>query len=82
MPKRSYNKYCKQKLKKIRVAMKKRMVPEVQSSNGDDESKIIRQLKEKLEETNMRSEKVQIPTVLLASFPGLPRFLFSGFRSV
>ena len=48
-------KYCKQKLKKIRAAVNKRMVPEIQSSNGDDESEMIRQLKEKFEETNMRS---------------------------
>ena len=36
-------KYFKWKLKKIRAAINKRMVPEIQSSNGDDESEMIRQ---------------------------------------
>ena len=61
-------KYHKQKLKKIRAAVNKRMVPEIQSSNGDDESEMIRQLKEKFKETIMRSEKVQILTVLPKSW--------------
>ena len=61
-------KYRKQKLKKIRAVVNKRIVPEIQSSNGDDESEMIRQLKEKFEETNMRSEKVQILTVLPKSW--------------
>ena len=61
-------KYRKQKLKKIRAAVNKRMMPEIQSSNGDDESEMIRQLKEKFEETSMKSEKVQILTVLPKSW--------------
>ena len=44
------------------------MLPEIRSSNGDDESEIVRQLKEKFKETTMRSEKVQILTVLPKSW--------------
>ena len=61
-------KYRIQKFKKIRAAVSKRMLPEIRSSNGDDESEIVRQLKEKFKETTMRSEKVQILTVLPKSW--------------
>ena len=43
------------------------MVPEIQSSNGNDENEIIRQLREKFKEAK-RSEKVQILTVLPRSW--------------
>ncbi len=44
--------------------MNRRLLPEIQSSNDDDESEIIRQLKKKFQETTERSEKVQVLTVL------------------
>ena len=48
--------------------MNKRMLPAIQSSDGDDESEVIKQLKEKFQETTMRSEKVQVLTVLPKSW--------------
>ena len=44
------------------------MLPAIQSSNGDDESEIVRQLKDKFQETTVRSEKVQVLTVLPKSW--------------
>lgn len=55
-------------MKKIRAAVNKRMLPAIQSSDGDDESEVIKQLKEKFQETTMRSEKVQVLTVLPKSW--------------
>lgn len=46
------------------------MLQAIQSSsrNRDDESEIIRQLKDKFQETTVRSEKVQVLTVLPKSW--------------
>ena len=55
-------------MQKIRVAVKKKMLPEIESSDIDDESEIITQLKDKFQATTKRSEKVQILTVLPKSW--------------
>ena len=61
-------KYPKEKMKKIRVAVKKKLLPVIESSDIDDESEIITQLKDKFQATTERSEKVQILTVLPKSW--------------
>ena len=61
-------KYPKEKMQKIRAAVKKKMLPEIESSDIDDESEIITQLKDKFQATTKRSEKVQILTVLPKSW--------------
>ncbi len=62
-------KYPKEKVKKIRAAVKKTMLPEFESGDTDDESEIITQLKDKFQATSQRSEKVQVLTVLPKSWP-------------
>ena len=61
-------KYPKEKLKKIKAAVKKNMLPEDESSASDDESEMIKQLKHKFQSTSKRSEKVQVLTVLPKSW--------------
>ena len=61
-------KYPKEKLKKITTAVKKKMLPEMESSDSDDESEIISQLKDKFKATTKRSEKVLVLTVLPKSW--------------
>jgi len=63
-------KYQKQKLKKIQAAVNKRMLQAIPSStrNRDDESEIMRKLKDKSQETIVRSEKVQVLTALPKSW--------------
>ena len=60
--------YPKEKLKKITATMKKMMLPEKESSGSDDESEIIKQLKDKFQASTTNSEKVQVMTVLPKSW--------------
>ena len=60
-------KYPKEKFKKVSRAMKKKLLPERESSDSD-ESEIIAQLKDKFESTTKRSEKVLVLTVLPKSW--------------
>ena len=61
-------KYPREKMKKIRTAVKKLIAPTMEPGDVDDESEIIMQLKEKFQGTSERSEKVQILTVLPRSW--------------
>ena len=61
-------KYPKEKIKKIKSAVKMKMLPTMESSDIDEESEIITQLKVKFRATTERSEKVQILTVLPQSW--------------
>ena len=61
-------KYPREKMKKIRTAVKKSIAPTMEPGDVDDESEIIMQLKEKFQGTSERSEKVQILTVLPRSW--------------
>ena len=62
-------KYPKKKLNKIKLAMKKKIMPEEQElSETDDEAEIIKQLKDKFNKSSDRSGKVQILTVLPKSW--------------
>jgi len=58
----------REKMKKIRTAVKKSIAPTQEPGDIDDESEIIMQLKEKFQATSERSEKVQILTVLPSSW--------------
>ena len=60
--------YPKEKLKKITATMKKMMLPEEESSGSDNESEIIKQLKDKFQASTTNSEKVQVLTVLPKSW--------------
>ena len=59
-------KYPKEKLKKVSIAMKKKLMPERESSDSD-ESEMIAQLKDKFESATKRSE-VLVLTVLPKSW--------------
>ncbi len=61
-------KYPKEKLKKIGATMKKKILREQECDHSDDDSEIIRQLKDKFQSTTEKSEKVQILTVLPKSW--------------
>ena len=60
-------KYPKEKMKKISRAMKKKLLPERESSDSD-ESEMITQLKDKFENATKRSDKVLVLTVLPKSW--------------
>ena len=57
--------YCGQKVKKITEALQRTVIP---MAPMDDGTEMIQQLKEKLWETNRRSEQVQVLTVLPKSW--------------
>ena len=56
-------KYPKENVKKVSSALKKKLLPERESSDSD-QSEMIAQLKDKFENTTKRSEKVLVLTVL------------------
>ena len=61
-------KYPKEKLKKVKVSIKKKIFPDAASNGSDSESEMVKQLKEKFHGTTERSEKVQVLTVLPKSW--------------
>ena len=61
-------KYPKQKIKKIKASVQKKLVPNVESDESDSEGEMVKQLKEKFHSTMDRSEKVQVLTVLPQSW--------------
>ena len=60
--------YPKEKLRKIKAAASKAMLPPMMSTEIDDDSEIIGQLKEKFHASEDKSQKVQILTVLPKSW--------------
>lgn len=60
--------------------MNKRMVAEIQSSNGDDKSEMVRQLREKCEENSTRNEKLQMLTVLPKNRKVQDEFVASNYK--
>jgi len=64
----AYKNYPKEKLRKIKVAASKAMLPPFMSTEIDDDSEIIGQLKEKFHASTDKSQKVQILTILPKSW--------------
>ena len=74
-------KYPKQKFKKISTAMKKVIITDKEFDYSDDESEIIKQLKEEFHSTTQRSKKVQILTILPKSWSIQTEFGTSNYMA-